>query len=199
MKALTLNELVKVLSTPDAQPMGTLMDACKQAAQFIRSEKVIYEKGAAFAKLFTEKTFETLEAPKEPPEAPTPEEFLTEKYLGPGILRTEGSSAPSKPAPQPAPQMISGQCNIFISGVRPVRGIPPGDSKLRIAQLKALREASGDLNAAPRMTMQKANELLGNLEMGDQFTLIRTIPQMEEATEIIKELAVVGIMAEVRT
>ena len=186
MKALTLNELVKVLSAPENQPMGTLMDACKQAAQFIRSEKVIYEKGAEFAKLFSDKKFEAIDSPVIPPKPEAPH----------GELVQEGS----KPAPRgPEPlEFISGQCNIYITGVRPVRGTAPGDPKLRLAQLKALREASGDLNAAPRMTMQKANELLSNLEMGDQVTLIRTIPQMEEATEIVKELAVVGIAAEIR-
>lgn len=175
MKALTLTELVKVLSTPDAQPMGTLMDACKQAAQFIRNEKVIYEKGAAFAKLFADPKFDTIDAATLPePESPV----------------REGS----RPVPAAALRMVSGQCNIFISGVRPVKGKQIN----RVEILRVLREASGELNAAPRMTLQKANELISNLELGDQATLIRTVPQMEEASEIVKELAAVGILAEIR-
>ncbi len=179
MKALTLNELVKVLSTPDAQPMGVLMDACKQAAQFIRSEKVIYEKGAEFAKLFNDKKFEAIETTAAPPKPAPP----------------QGEGSKPGPVVMAPLEAVVGQCNIFITGIRPIRGAPAN----RIAQLKALREASGDLNLAPRMSMQKANELLANLELGDQTTLIRTIPQMEEAAEIVKELGSVGIIAEVRS
>jgi len=179
MKALTLNELVKVLGAPENQPMGTLIDACKQAAQFIRNEKVIYEKGAEFAKLFSDKKFEAIDpAPKA--EAPQGE--------------AQTSTGEARP-PIPAAKHIEGACNIYVTGIRPVKGNP---AIPRVELLKALREASGDLNSAPRMTMQKANEMLGNLELGDQATFIRTLPQMEEAAEIVSDLLRVGLQAEIR-
>jgi len=53
MKDLTLPELIKVLSTPEKQPMDTLIASCKQAASFIKNEQIIWKKGAEFAKLFS--------------------------------------------------------------------------------------------------------------------------------------------------
>jgi hypothetical protein len=183
MKALTLSELVKVLSTPENQPMGILADACKQAAQFIRNEKVIYEKAEAFAKLFSDKKFDTLDSPPPEPESPT------------GSIAREGE--PRQPAPRivdSAP--VKGKCNLYVTGLRPVK--TANGKADRIEMLRILRDASGELNAAPRMTMQKANELLADLELGDRDVFIYTYPHMEDAAEVVKDLASVGIIAEVR-
>ena len=172
MKALTLPDLVKILDTPQDQPMNTLMYACKQAAGLIKKQEVVYKKGAEFA------------------------EFLIKASQVGYAVEPEGESAPlpSTTIIQEPPSAIPGQCNIYVTGVRAVKG----GKVSRIEILRILRDASGELNAAPRMTMQKANELLGNLELGDQVTLIRTVTQMEEAAEIVKDLATVGILAEIR-
>lgn len=176
MKDLTLSDLIKTLNTPEKQPMDVLMSACKQAAQFIKNEQIIWKKGAEFAKLFV-----TL---------PTENILVIDEEEKDKVAPT--APVESSPA-DPNPQHIQGACNIYITGVRPVKG-----GIDRVTQLRALREASGDLNAAPRMTLQKANELLADLELGDRATLIRSMPLAEEATEIVKELAAVGIVAELR-
>jgi len=177
MKALTLPDLVKILDTPQDQPMNTLMYACKQAAGFIKKQEVVYKKGAEFA------------------------EFLIKASQVGYAVEPEGANPAGESAPLPSttiiqepPSAIPGQCNIYVTGVRAVKG----GKVSRIEILRILRDASGELNAAPRMTMQKANELFGNLELGDQVTLIRTVTQMEEAAEIVKDLATVGILAEIR-
>ena len=182
MKELALPELIKTLGTPEKQPMDVLMASCKQAAAFIKNEQMIWKKGAEFAKLFADVPVVADEAPPSPA-----------KVTMDNVEKAREILAAEKPV-EVAVEHIQGACNIYITGVRPVKG----GMINRVSQLKALREASGELNAAPRMTMQKANELLADLELGDRSTLIRSMKLAEEATEIVKELTAVGIVAELR-
>jgi hypothetical protein len=178
MKDLTLPELIKVLGTPEKQPMDVLMASCKQAAAFIKNEQLIWKKGAEFAKLFT----------GAPISADLSEPEDTDKP----------ASAPTRTASEQSAEVVAkytkGQFNIYITGLRPVAA--GGANKLE--QLRTLREASGELNSAPRMTLQKANELIADLELGDRAILVRTTTSNDDALEIVKDLARVGILAEVR-
>lgn len=183
MKDLTLPELIKVLSTPEKQPMDTLIASCKQAASFIKNEQIIWKKGAEFAKLFSGGA--SIVAQDEPEEE-------ADKIAPP--TRAE-SLDPSLEKPEVVAKYTKGQFNIYITGLCPVA--PGGANKLE--QLRTLREASGELNSAPRMTLQKANELIADLELGDRAILVRTTTSNDDALEIVKDLARVGIQAEVRT
>jgi len=179
MKEFTLSELIKILSTPEKQPMDVLMVSCKQAATFIKNEQVIWKKGAEFAKLFTNTSVNTDSLESDDTDTPAP---------------TSTRTVSEQPAEVIA-KYTKGQFNIYITGLRPVGA--GGANKLE--QLRTLREASGELNSAPRMTLQKANELISDLELGDRAILIRTTTSNDDALEIIKDLARVGILAEVRT
>ncbi len=183
MKELALPELIKILGTPEKQPMDVLMAACKQASSFIKSEQVIWKKGAEFAKLFTGGA--PVAVPDEPEEEP-------DKVAPPTRAESLDSTLEK---PEVVAKYTKGQFNIYITGIRPVA--PGGANKLE--QLRTLREASGELNSAPRMTLQKANELIADLELGDRTILIRTTTSNDDALEIVKDLARVGIQAEVRT
>jgi hypothetical protein len=180
MKELALPELIKTLSTPEKQPMDVLMASCKQAAAFIKNEQVIWKKGAEFAKLFTGTAPVVTDMPEEPAdeEKPAPREAATETERPPEVVA----------------RYTKGQFNIYITGLRPVAA--GGANKLE--QLRTLREASGELNSAPRMTLQKANELIADLELGDRAILVRTTTSNDDALEIVKDLARVGLLAEVR-
>ncbi len=184
MKALPLPELIKALASPEKQSMADLMEICKQASAFIKNEQIIWKKGAEFAKLFAD--LPSVSVPEDKPSAAR--ETLeatarTQEMLKPEA-ETEVEAAYTK-----------GQFNIYITALRPV----PAGGANRLEQLRTLREASGELNSAPRMTLQKANELIADLELGDRAILIRSTPSQDDAHEIIKDLARVGISAEVRS
>jgi len=183
MKNIPLTDLAKILSAPENQPMGTLMDACRQAAVFIKNEQMIWKKGAEFAKLFADKPVGDI------PDAPVSEETKPAGFTAP--------DAPANPAPlEWTGKPTSGGLNIYVSGIRPVKG---GLTKeIRMRMLTALREASGEPNGAPRMTLQKANEIVGNLELGDQMVFIRSTTSPDDATEIVQELQGVGFLAELK-
>lgn len=183
MKDLTLPDLIKTLSTPEKQPMDVLMASCKQAAAFIKNEQIIWKKGAEFAKLFVGAPGAASDLPDEP-EADKPVPQPRAESLDPSLEK-----------PEVVAKYTKGQFNIYITGIRPVA--PGGANKLE--QLRTLREASGELNSAPRMTLQKANELIADLELGDRAILVRTTTSNDDALEIVKDLARVGITAEVRT
>lgn len=183
MKALPLPELIKALASPEKQPMADLMEICKQAAAFIKNEQIIWKKGAEFAKLFTDLPASVAPSPEEKPSAAR--ETLEATARTRELLEA---------APEPA-TYTKGQFNIYITALRPV----PAGGANKLEQLRTLREASGELNSAPRMTLQKANELIADLELGDRAILIRTTSSNDDALEIVKDLARVGITAEVRT
>ena len=180
MKDLTLPDLIKTLSTPEKQPMDVLMSACKQAAQFIKNEQIIWKKGAEFAKLFSG--------------APISEDTEPNKPAYQGVSSEEATEIPDKKPEVAELEHVKGAYNIYITGVRPIKG----GMRDRVEILKAIREASGELNAAPRMTLQKANELLADLELGDRATLLRVTNLPDEAKELIQSLSAVGVLAELR-
>jgi hypothetical protein len=173
MKNYSLTELTKILSTPENQPMNTLMEACKQASKFLL-------KGKEFADAFLsiDKGMKTASAPT--PKVDSDSGDLPE------------ARADARPSP-PAEAHIQGGLNLYITGVRPING-----KILMLEAIKAVREASGELNSAPRMTLHKAKELVEDLQLGDRSTFLRTFRLPDEAQDAVKDLSTAGVQAEIR-
>lgn len=176
---LPLSELINVLSNPEKQTMDILMSACKQAAVFIQGEEEIHKKGAEFAKLFLNRSERVIEKGDS-----TEIETLVNDSQEQSVRLMNNLGV----------KTIPGAYNIYI-----IRNLPLSKSRPAVEVLQAIREASGSTGGAPRMSLQKANELLHDIDLGDRAILIRSVPSKEDAEEIISNLAAVGIAAEIRS
>jgi hypothetical protein len=180
MKAFAFSELLKILNTPEKQSMDILMNACKQASQMLKGQEAIYKKGAELAALLSKVSDTT--STDSGGSADGGVSVDTNEVLAPSSVAAEFLHVP-------------GGLNLYLTSIRPVKG----QKDFNIVEgIRILRDASGEVNSAPRMTLMKAKEILDNLSLGDQSIFIRTFKLADEATEIVKDLASVGIIAELR-